>query len=435
MAKKKAPKASEDKKNLVCAKCSKDANRPKLPGGWHRRGDEVVCRDCWDEEYVVRSVTIPVAGIQHFTWIGERNSQPQKADWKDLRPDLKEQFRACTKLSNWAIRELLKLDVVRHDQEKLPRMPKVYLYPEARKICPEIPSGSVVQLLHTVERRYSASRYKVLWRCSQAPSTFRYPAPYPVRSTDWAVREVVDQDGRLEVTLPIGRRKWTLLLAGGAGHRRSLGLLRQVALGELLAGELTLREEPAQHTDHRPRGEGRAPGGGRRVATRLVVKISVWRPRQRAKDLDEARILRVRTGADYLVAWDMEGDTEPQFLYEEQLRRWVMEHDRRLEHTRHDLRSSPKDRRKVIVDSRKDQLRVHHARLKNHVQATAALIRNAAVRRFCGVVEYTDEVRGWVKSYPFHALRERLGHICKESGITLRFVGAEEDDQDEGGGE
>ncbi|HLS33634.1 MAG TPA: hypothetical protein VK039_08590, partial [Brevibacterium sp.] len=127
---------------IRCDRCSRErqarptkSGEPRLPGGWKRHQDAVWCDACWRRSFALRAITLPVA-------------VPLGAEWKDLRAALRECWGSATQLANWAVTELAKADVVRTpDLEKLPPMPRVYLYPGAREILPEMDTGSIVSLL------------------------------------------------------------------------------------------------------------------------------------------------------------------------------------------------------------------------------------------------------------------------------------------------
>jgi hypothetical protein len=108
---------------IQCVYCTKQSDAKRLPPGWHRDpADSPVCSSCWNERYLLRAVTIPVAG-------------PVDGTWEELRESLRTAWQAATRLSNWAIRELAKADIVRTpEMKKLPRMAAVYLYPGAREV-------------------------------------------------------------------------------------------------------------------------------------------------------------------------------------------------------------------------------------------------------------------------------------------------------------
>lgn len=422
---------------VTCASCKHEhkaretkTKQLRLPGGWHRRGGaehDLVCARCWDKQYVMRAVSVPVASVEeHWPLRAKEGRKLGQEGWREFRPVLRESQLACLRVAHWTVAQLAQADLPlcaaarAENATKIPSMPTQYLYPGATQLAPELAPGSVTALLRTVESRYRARRFHAIWLCREALPTYRDPAPVPIREQD--LRVMADEQA-VRLRVPLGRSgSWTLRLAGGAGHRRALGLLRLVAAGELECGEVKLVEQAASSGDHRSTGGER---GATRRRSRLMVKVAVWRPRQAASGLDPARVLHASTGESFFLQHYMEHDPEPQLLHEDQVRRWVAEHARRLQRESDDLRTLPPDRRENLVRGRGARLRLQRDRMSEHTKKLAALLRNAAVRRHCGVIQFTDKVRTYVHSYPWHALRERLQQVCDEAGIELRLASDE----------
>ena len=141
---------------------------PRLPTGWHRDKDgNAICGEGWKTLYVLRAVTIPVVG-------------PVGIDWKELREIMKTAWGQSTSLSNWAISELSRRDIVRRQQdEKLPKQEHPYLYPEARIQFPGIPSQTVVSILHCIDKKYSKARFDLVWRSAISLPVLSLPCPFP----------------------------------------------------------------------------------------------------------------------------------------------------------------------------------------------------------------------------------------------------------------
>ena len=61
--------------------------------------------------------------------------------------------------------ELAKADVIRVPEmgERMPPMPRVYLYPEARRLFPMLDSKSLSAILNDAESRYRKSRLASIW--------------------------------------------------------------------------------------------------------------------------------------------------------------------------------------------------------------------------------------------------------------------------------
>jgi hypothetical protein len=86
-------------------------------------------------------------------------------------------WAASTQASNWILTELYARDARRTGkEEKLPPMPKIYLYPELRERFPELPSQAVASLENTVKAKYRAKRYETIWTAKSSLPVYRYPA-------------------------------------------------------------------------------------------------------------------------------------------------------------------------------------------------------------------------------------------------------------------
>lgn len=100
---------------------------------------------------MLRAVTIPVAG-------------PTDCEWQELREALRSCWANATTVANWATTELYKSDIVRTPaMERLPKYPeRIYLYPGARRVAPEMDPTSVTSLLQAVESKYRKRRLAVV---------------------------------------------------------------------------------------------------------------------------------------------------------------------------------------------------------------------------------------------------------------------------------
>src|SRR5690606_3571723 len=122
----------------------------------------------WGNAYIMRAVTIPVAG-------------PVSCDWPEFRELLRAAWGATTRLANWCATQYYTRDVRRGPgMEQLPPPPKVYLYPEARAAFPSLVPRTVVAIDHAIQGKYRAVRFKLLWTNEVSLPTFRYPYPLPV---------------------------------------------------------------------------------------------------------------------------------------------------------------------------------------------------------------------------------------------------------------
>ncbi len=277
---------------MTCSTCSREFKTHRLPHGWKRQGEAVCCRDCWRKGYILRAVTMPVAS-------------PLDLSWEDLRNKLKPLWRATTACSNWMVTELYARDCRRDGQEKMPPMQRVYLYPDARREFPLLPAQTVAALEQSVQRKYRAKRYEVIWTRFAVLPTYRYPTPFPVHNQSW--HGTIEED-RPIVSVRLDDGRYRLRLKTGSQFRRQYQQFRQIASGQAVPGELAIYQ----------RGDA------------LLVKMVAWLPRrERTEPLDGT--LNVHTAKDCLLL-AVNGKDETLWRYNaDHLRRWIAEHKRQLQ--------------------------------------------------------------------------------------------------------
>lgn len=382
---------------IICTQCGarRDARvtargAPRLPRGWKReRDDSPICDRCWHAAYMLRAVVLPVAG-------------PADGTWDDLRADLHACWSDATRLANWATLELARADVVRTtDMDRLPAMPRVYLYPGARELVPEMDTGSVVALLQQVERRYRAARYDVIWRNARALPTYRYPAPYPVHNRRWSV--ALDQQGVPLVRVPLRSRTWTLRLRR-KNRGRQLAAIRRLVDGEAHQGELAIYQ----------RGD-------------VMCKLVLWLPRPARAAQPKAGTLYVRTAADSFLVYHVD-DGEPRYLHADDIRRVCAAHRRRLQRLADDLKAEkrrPRSERRGIERRRQEWARRYRNRMDSWTHEVTAMLAGYAVRQRVARVVYDDSARAYLPDAPYHQIRERLRYKLAAHGIELELASGE----------
>jgi hypothetical protein len=328
---------------------------------------------------------------------------PVDGDWKALRQTLGEMWVQTTQAANWMIRELYMRDVRRNGQAKMPAMPKVYLYPEARIQFPELPPQTVVALEHAISRKYRSLRYKIIWQSALSLPNFRYPTPYPVHNQSW--KAYLDEGNRpcVSVRLPHGENKrWELRLAGGRRYRRQLAAFRQLVDGVAKAGELAI----SKNHD----GE---------IFVKLVGRFP-------AADGSSARtgVLRVHTDKDCLLVAADEKDERIWRLNFDHVKRWIAEYAVRLERLRQDRKAE--ERPHPSFEARQnDEVGKQRRRLDSAVKEAAAQLCHFALRRKFSAIRYNDAEKGFAMSFPWFQLRDRIRTKCQDLGLMFEHASAE----------
>ena len=392
---------------MQCTYCSAIGKHPtRLPRGWKRSGDDLVCPKCWGERHILRAVTIPIVG-------------PVDGTWAELRDDLRNAWADATALSNWLMTEYYVRDVRRNDRIKLPPQPKTYLYPEAKARFPSIPSKTIAAIDHAISRKYRAARYKLIWTGQVPLPSYRYPAPMVIPSQAWRPEYGKDGVPIVRVTLRCGSRRWTLRLRGGQEYRRQLAAFAQMVAGVAMTGEMALYRQRANATDHR-NGVADRDSGDQKVRYRIMCKMVAWLPRKPASKRDG--VLFTRTDKDSLLVALNAKDEKLWVLNFDQVRRWEAEYRRRLDRWSHDQKAEnrpPRFQARREADSTKYRRRIDSA---CH-EAAAQLVNYAARRRFA-VIRYNDVIRDFVGRFPWERLRSLISEKADAKGIVFELVDA-----------
>src|SRR4029450_6481657 len=388
----------------------------RLPRGWHRVGEASYCAGCWGKRYVLRAITMPVAGP-----MGDGDGM----DWVELRKRLAEAWQQSTGMGNWAVTELAKADVVRNPgMEKLKPMEGVYLYPGARAQYPGMTSSSVVSLLHAVEGKYRKTRLEVIWRNSASLPRFKYPMPYPVNAQNWSARYLSEKERVPLVEMRLGESRVCLRLAARKGMRRQLAAFGEIVEGKAVPCELAIYRQRASEGDHRVGMSGKEPAGGAGVRYRGMVKMVAWLLKKEGVKGDGGT-LELRTEKDRFWVGKIEGKEGEWVLNADHVLRWVVSHRRRLGRMSEDTKFEkrwPSRKRVQMQDYRDKFLGKHHDRLNSWIHQASASVVGYAVRNRVGRVQYDDSER-LTSEFPWHMLTERLKYKCEDNGIEFAEVG------------
>ncbi|MGH9160179.1 MAG: hypothetical protein ACRD2X_09365, partial [Vicinamibacteraceae bacterium] len=359
------------------------------------------CPACKRRRFVLRAVTMPVSG-------------PSGATWAELRTALHASFAETTGCANWLMSELYARDRQRRpEDERPPKMPPIYVYPEARVRFPALASQTLASLERQAQARYRAVRLDLVWRHAVSLPTYRYPTPLPLPSRMW---QLVLLDQRWHLSARIGDRRWSLRLRQGPGMWRQIRLLQEVAAGALEAGEATLYEIPSHRGDHRSDGTRER---------RLMVKLVVWLPAPEAAGARETLI--VRTAPDAFLTAHLVGQGHVWRLNADHIRRWIAETARRQQRLDVD-RAHDCQHRGSRCSTLVDEERRLSAQLRRRLhawthQATAQLV-GWAQRQRVATIAWDDTDRGFLPSYPWHQLVTTLADKAGAVGITVVVHGS-----------
>jgi len=388
---------------VTCCSCQRSGKSERLPHGWKRLGETVYCETCWRERYSLRSIALPVV-------------EPMGEGWATFREALKEGWTEATAAANWMMTELYTRDVRRNGEEKMPRMARVYLYPEVRLRFPGLASQTVVSIENHVQAAYRAARYELVWICAASLPTHRYPLPLPVHNQSW---EATTVDGRPVVRVRLGDRWWNLRLKGGPRFKPQTEAYRQMVSGEAVRGELALYRIRA----HDGKLAGR-PNGDQKVKYTVMCKMVGWFPRSQSWGARQAtNTLRVSTAQDALLValnakeeriWRYHGD---------HLRRWVAEHRSMLGRLADDQKAEQRPR-PSFADRRTAATVKYRNRMSSAVREIAAQLVGYAARRGFFALEYDDAITSFSAEFPYAALREQVRSKSEAAGLKFEHSDA-----------
>lgn len=348
---------------------------------------------------MVRSIIMPVAG-------------PHDRSWEELREALRTVWMETTRCANWMMTQLYLRDAARATgPREVGRSARVYLYPEARVLFPDLPSQSISALEQRVQSLYRAHRHGVLWKGTRSLPVFRYPAPFATPAQAWKTYE---KDGRWYLAIRICDRRWTLRLRGGAQMRHHIERLRQIESGTAEPGDATLYEIPAHAGDHRGRS-----------GTRVMVKVYVWLPKPAPATGITLRLKTDRTALLFFedTTWRIDAAEMRAVLAADARRRAELAAGAtRARHTtgRH---------RAALRRLRTERQQRSHRRIADACRVYAAHAAAYATRLHAAIVEYSDADRSALPHFPWERLRHHIEAKLDERGI--RFVHTSEGPTDE----
>jgi hypothetical protein len=372
---------------VVCGKTQSAKPTPKgelrTPRGWKKREEALYCQECWRAKYVLRAISVPVAS-------------PVDCSWEELRKALRAVWAQTTACANRIMTECYARDTRRKpDAEKMPPMPRVYLYPELRLEFPDLASQTVASLEQACQRKYRAMRYQVVWMAAAALPTYRYPTPYPVPAQRWTI-SIEQERPIVSLALPRGEEKRVRLrLKGGPQFRRQTGQIKSIVSGDAVRGEAAIYQ----------------------AGDTLMVKLVAWLPREKQAQ-DRTGKLIVKTVPDCLLV-AVNAKDEALWRYNgDHLRRWIAEHRKQLQRWSEDAKY---ENRPVpnFAERRADAARKYRHRMNSATHEIAAQLAGYAARRRFAAVEYDDNERSYAPDLPWHRLAALIREKVEERGMEF----------------
>lgn len=376
----------------------------RLPNGWKRIAEDVLCEDCVGTRYHLSAIELPVVGPVCTGEPGQTGSRP--LEWPELRDRLRAAWIATTQSSNWIVRQLALSDPGMSAEGKLATMPKQYLYPELRKRWPSLTTAAVPSLERAVTRKYRACRLKIA-TCQQSLPTMRYPVPLPIAGSTYKVWE--DDGGRLLVSFLLDSERVTLRLRGGPNYRRQLSGLRAIMTGEAKQCELSIYRRNASPSDHR---------NGDTAATRVFAKFVARFPKRVS---ERAGVAAMHTGGDAFFTLFDECKNQILRWNGDHIRRRIRAYDEQLQRLREDLKAEKRlgrDRDGILA--RMDILAQNqNAWLHSLCHEMSASVVTMLARRKVATLLYVDVDKSYVDHFPWAAFRLKLETKASALGIEI----------------
>lgn len=341
------------------------------------------------ENLIVRAVTLPVA-------------EPVGSTWQEFREALRNVWADSTALANWAVTELAKADVIRKPSDKkLKPMPKgVYLYGLAKKRffgwqAWEGCYASAQCVLRGVEKKYRKARFDLLWRGRASLPTYRYPYPYPVHNQNWIPVYVEGHSSKVAaVQFTLSGKDFCLRLKSGPEFGRQLAMFRQLVEGAK-RGEASLYQKNGH----------------------VMVKLVGWFPKPAAKS---GHTLLVRTDQEAFWICEREGRRE-WIVNADHVRRRVEAHRCWLQRIREDMKAERRSGGKPTGEREAldKRCRKQNDFLDSKTHEYSAHLVAFAVRQGAATIIYDDTCREYLESFPWSALRTKLGYKLEAAGIEF----------------
>jgi len=307
------------------------------------------------------------------------------------------------------------------EQEKLGKMPKIYLYPEARQLFPDLPSNTVAALEQTVKSKYVKKRYQTIWTGEASLPNARYPQPFIQANQAWkATYEPAGKDGGVLVpcvSVPlIGAQRWILQLKGGKEFFRQLADFRLFVDGTVIKGEIAIfrKRVGGNGTDH-GNGVKVRDSGGQNYRSRVMVKMVGWFPKKTRK-ASSCLILKTESGS-FLLAQDEKAKKLRQW-HCDHMRRWAAEHARRLQRWSDDQKCEQRPR--ASYQSRREAaVCKYRNRTASFQKEVAAQVAGVCRRMRFASVKYDDSCRDYMIRFDWSGFAVILANKLNDYGVEF----------------
>lgn len=405
----------------------------KTPMRWRKIEGGFRCPKCQKGQFMGRSIRLRINGPH----------ESETRDKAEMYRALNAASKESNQFGNWYLQQLLAADVLQTQgivgfaktakgTAKIPPAPQVDYYAAATKLFPHIAPSSLVQQARMVASYYAKERFSALVAMRRNVRGYVWDGlPVVVSAQAWKLVRL--EDNLIVLRAQIGPGKsWTLrVFAEGENLQR----MRQIAAGEVLPGAAMFVR----------RARGQRPGETKRVRVwYLRISAQVPRPKKtRGPSLKEKTLTLGHDKESLLYGSPDEGDDV--FEYPAPTLRSLIAAHKKLDRQRQIENSFrvqiSRQRGSVSVPpprrgeqwSKRKALRWCAARtaacernrnkVKAEIAMCAASLTNWCVAHNITAVDYDVTPRGWMESFPYYALTERIKVSLENAGIAVHLHG------------
>ncbi len=384
----------------------------RTPKRWRKVAAGFRCQKCQAAQYMGRSIRLRITGPAD----GEDRTTAQ------MYQALNAASSASNCFANWLLQQLLAADQLqlaavsgektKDGKLKIPPLPKLETwYRQATTLFPECAPTSLCQQKQMIERYYGKERFAALVAMNKNVRSYRWDAlPVVVHVQSWKLLRI-DGD-KIVLRAQIGPGKsWTLnVFATGENLLR----MRQLADGEVIPGTAMFVRRARE-----PR-----PGEAKRVRVWYMrISAQVPRPTKRLARRVTEKTMSLVYDADALLFGSIEGDDDPFEYPAVELRKFVVKFDRlnraRAIDNSYIRQHWSKRKAKRWASDRTAACHKRANQVKAQIELCAATLVRVCESRDVTAVDFDATRRGWLPSFPYAALEQRITTSLENAGIAL----------------
>lgn len=403
-----------------------------LPKKWKLHLNKTLCSGCMQREYVPMTFTFYVASVVSMDPPPDPDPKPAAGDneaalrWKAAWKIMWEALRESALAHNWVIQRLMELDPVRKSvTAKCTKFVKPDLYKEARLVFPDMLSYTTASIVTYVTQKYKEVRYAARYAFTENVPTFKIPQPLPIPEQNWNARYLSETEKVMLVELSVRGTRFVFRLQGGNDARWQKAAFAHVMNGTAIPRALKVLRRRARKSSHRKvKTENRSNLSAQRQ-WRLAVDLSVWFPKK--ERVEGGPELVVSTDPDSFLVFSPKPEDGMQRLNADHVRRWVREHDKRLQRLSDDAKVERRSGSDFnFEERRKAECARHNHRIESFIDQAVAMVCQYARRKRVSSLRWEDAGPGHRMfcradhQFPWFKFKQRL--LQKSAAFNIGFV-------------